>query len=106
MFLQAAAELGEGAGGLGGVDGERVGHAGGGEAVDADRAVADAAMEQVADLIDHFDQPPGGKADEAVLGILTGQRMRNSGRSGASAGGRSMRMAWAMIGNEADAACH
>ena len=38
--LEAVAELGEGAGGRGGIDGQRVGHAGGGEAVHPDRAVA------------------------------------------------------------------
>ena len=38
--FQAVAELGEGAGGLGGIDSEGVGDAGGGEAVHSDRSVA------------------------------------------------------------------
>ena len=71
---QIAAELGKRAGGFRAFDGERVGHAGGAETIEAQRTTAAIlAVEQVADLIDHIEETLGGKTDVAIGRIITGK---------------------------------
>ena len=73
-MLEAVAQLREGAGGLGRVEGKSIGHSRGGESVHAQRPVRRLAVEEVADLLDHFHQAGGREAHEAILGILTSKR--------------------------------
>ena len=72
---QIAAEFRQRAGGFGALDGQRVGHAGGAESVEPDGPIAaGVAVEQVADLLDHFEETFGGEADVAVRRLVAGQQ--------------------------------
>ena len=84
---QALAELGEGADGFGGIDRQRFGHAGGGEAVDPSGIAT--ALEEVADLIDDFHQRLRGEADEAVFRLVARRQQEELGKLG-RVGGREI----------------
>ena len=72
---QIAAEFRQRLGGFGTFDGQRVGHASGAEPVEPDGPIAaGVAVEQVADLLDHFEETFGGEADVAVRRLVAGQQ--------------------------------